>query len=150
MIELVSASTSDALVINGISKRSFESDVEIGAPFKGGPPGYKSIQFHTKMARSHHLYKLLADGLIIGAAILFVEGDSLTIGRILIGPEHYRKGYGVYMMQEIERMFPAAKEIFLDTPIWNIRTNSFYQKLGYTEYKRDGEFVYYTKRIACL
>ena len=56
-----------------------------------------------------------------------------------------RQGYGIYIMQEIEGMFPTVKEFYLDTPIWNIRTNSFYQKLGYTEYKRDGEFVYYTK-----
>ncbi len=146
MIELVKAGTSDALVINSISKRSFESDVAVGALIKGGPPGYMSIQFHTKMARSNHLYKLLLDGLIIGAAILFAEGDKLTIGRIFISPEHHKKGYGVYMMQEIEAMFPTVKEFYLDTPIWNIRTNSFYQKLGYTEYKRDKEFVYYTKK----
>ena len=145
MMELVKAGTSDAIVINGISKRSFDSDVEVGAHCKGGPPGYMSIQFHTKMARTNHLYKLLADGLIIGAAILFMDGDRLDIGRIFISPEYHRTGYGVYMMQEIEQMFPAVKEIYLDTPIWNIRTNSFYQKLGYTEYKRDSEFVYYTK-----
>lgn len=153
MIELVKAGTSDALVINGISKRSFDSDVEIGAPSKGGPPGYMSIQFHTKMARLNHLYKLLVDGYIIGGAILFTDGEKLNIGRIFISPEYHRKGYGIYIMQEIEGMFPAVKEFYLDTPIWNIRTNSFYQKLGYTEYKREGEFVYYTKtkRLAeCL
>ena len=145
MIELVKAGTSDALVINAISKRSFDSDVEIGAPSKGGPPGYMSIQFHTKMARLDHLYKLLVDGHIIGGAILFIDGEKLNIGRIFISPEYHRKGYGIYIMQEIEGMFPAVKEFYLDTPIWNIRTNSFYQKLGYTEYKREGEFVYYTK-----
>ena len=92
MIELVKASTSDALVINGISKRSFDSDVEVGAPSKGGPPGYMSIQFHTKMARSNHLYKLMVDGLIIGGAILFIDGEKLNIGRIFISPDHHRKG----------------------------------------------------------
>ena len=112
MIELVKAGTSDALVINGISKRSFDSDVEVGAPSKGGPPGYMSIQFHTKMARSNHLYKLMVDGLIIGGAILFIDGEKLNIGRIFISPEHHRKGYGIYMMQEIERMFPAVKEFY--------------------------------------
>lgn len=145
MIEFVKAGTSDAIVINSISKRSFDSDIEVGARCKGGPPGYMSVQFHTKMARTNHLYKLLVDGLIIGAAILFMDGDRLDIGRIFISPEYHRTGYGVYMMQEIEQMFPAVKEIYLDTPIWNIRTNPFYQKLGYTEYKRDSEFVYYTK-----
>ena len=145
MIEFVKAGTSDAIVINSISKRSFDSDIEVGARCKGGPPGYMSVQFHTKMARTNHLYKLLVDGLIIGAAILFMDGDRLDIGRIFISPEYHRTGYGVYMMQDIEQMFHAVKEIYLDTPIWNIRSNSFYQKLGYTEYKRDSEFVYYTK-----
>ncbi len=51
------------------------------------------------------------------------------------------------MMQEIERIFSDVKEIFLDTPIWNVRINAFYQKLGYTEYKKDDEFIYYTKKI---
>ena len=147
MIEFVKAGTADALVINGISKRSFHSDVEVGAHCKGGPPGYMSIQFHTKMARTNHLYKLLADGLIIGGAILFADGDKLNIGRIFIDPEHHRKGYGIYMMREIEGMFPDVKEICLDTPVWNIRTNSFYQKQGYTEYKRNGELVYYRKLL---
>ncbi len=147
MMELVKAGTSDAIVINGISKRSFDSDVEVGAHCKGGPPGYMSIQFHTKMARTNHLYKLLVDGLIVGAAILFMDGDRLHIGRIFISPEHHRKGYGAYMMQEIEQMFSAVKEIYLDTPVWNIRTNSFYQKQGYAEYKRDSEFVYYNKKL---
>ena len=148
MIALVKASTSDALVINGISKRSFDSDVEVGAPCKGGPPGYMSIQFHTKMARLNHLYKLIMDGLIIGAAILFLDGEKLNIGRIFISPEYHRKGYGICIMQEIEKLFPNVKEIHLDTPIWNIRTNSFYQKQGYTEYKRDSEFVYYVKVLS--
>lgn len=106
-----------------------------------------SVQFHTKMAKLNHLYKLSVDGLIIGAAILFIDGDKLNIGRIFISPDYHRKGYGIYMMQEIEKMFPAVKEICLDTPVWNIRTNSFYPKQGYIEYKRDSEFVYYTKTL---
>ena len=82
MLEFVKASTSDALVINGISKRSFDSDAAVGAPCKGGPPGYMSVQFHTKMARTNHLYKLLLDGLIIGAAILFADGENLLVQNI--------------------------------------------------------------------
>ena len=49
------------------------------------------------------------------------------------------------MMQKIEALYPSVKEFTLDTPIWNIRTNSFYKKLGYTEVKRDNEFVYFSK-----
>ena len=99
-----------------------------------------------KWARQEHLYKLTEEGLIVGGAILFLQGNVLNIGRIFVAPEHFRKGYGSFMMQEIESMFIGVKEITLDTPDWNIRTNTFYIKLGYTEIKRDRGLVYYSKR----
>lgn len=144
-LRLIKAGTSDALTLNGISKRSFDSDALIGGPLSGGPPGYMSVPFHTKMARQGHLYKLTDDGLIVGGAILFPKGDELNVGRIFVAPEHFRKGYGTFMMREIEKLFPEVKELTLDTPVWNARTNSLYSKLGYKEIKRDKEFVYYTK-----
>lgn len=140
------ASTSDALTLNGISRRAFDSDVLVGASSIGRPPGYKSLPFHTKMARSNHLFKLVDNGLIIGGALLFLDKETLNIGRIFISPENHRKGYGVFMMKEIEALYPMVKIFTLDTPIWNIRTKSFYTKLGYKEIRRDNEFIYYTKQ----
>lgn len=144
-LQFLKAGTSDALVLNCISKQSFESDVEVGASSAGGPPGYASLKYHMKMARSNHLYKLADNGLIVGGAILFPDRDTLNIGRIFISPEHFHKGYGIYMMREIEAMFPEAKTFTLDTPAWNTRTNAFYTKLGYEEVRRTGEFIYYSK-----
>ena len=144
-LRFIKAGTSDALTLTGISKRSFNSDALIGGPPSGGPPGYMSVPFHTKMARQGHLYKLTEEGLIIGGAILFLKNDILNVGRIFVAPEHFRKGYGIFMMQEIEKMFPEAKEFTLDTPVWNARTNSFYLKLGYKEIKRDKDLVFYSK-----
>ena len=145
-LQLLKASTADALTLNGISKRAFDSDVMVGEDTAGGPPGYMSVPFHTKMARQGHLYKLTDEGLIVGGAILFLKDDVLNVARVFVAPEHYRKGYGIFMMQEIEKLFPEAKEYTLDTPVWNTRTNAFYTKLGYTEIKRDGEVVYYSKK----
>lgn len=147
MMQLTKASTSDVAVINSISKRAFDSDIIVGASSKGGPPGYMSVSFHIKMAKENHLYKLLVDGLIVGGAILFVDGLQLNIGRIFVDPEYFKKGYGIFIMQEIERIFSDAKELYLDTPVWNIRTNAFYQKLGYIVYKKEDEFIYYSKKI---
>ena len=144
-LQFLKAGTSDALTLNCISKQSFDSDVEVGAPSAGGPPGYMSLKFHMQMARSNHLYKLTDNGLIVGGAILFPDGDTLNIARIFVSPEHFRKGYGIYMMQEIEAMFPEVRTFTLDTPVWNTRTNSFYTGLGYTETGRSSEFIYYSK-----
>ena len=145
-LQFLRASTADAVSLMCISKKAFDSDVEVGARGAGGPPGYNSLSFHTKMARMNCLYKLVDDYKIVGGALLFLKDDILNVGRIFIDPEHFRKGYGIFMMQQIEESFSEVKVLTLDTPIWNIRTNAFYQKLGYVEVRRDGDFVYYEKR----
>ena len=146
-LKLLKANTADALILVAISKHAFESDVAVGAPGAGGPPGYKSLPFYTKMARMNCLYKLVdADGLTVGGAVLFLKETELNIGRIFVAPEHFRKGYGIFIMQQIEALFLQAQRFTLDTPVWNTRTNAFYQKLGYAEVRRDGEFVYYEKK----
>ena len=144
-LKFAKAGISDASTLTGISKRSFDSDASMGGPPSGGPPGYMSVPFHAEMARQGHLYKLTERGRIVGGAILFWENGVLNVGRIFVAPEHFRQGYGIFLMREIENMFPEAKEYTLDTPVWNARTNSFYSKLGYRETKRDGEFVFYSK-----
>ena len=146
-IKFMKAGTSDAPVLSSISKQAFDSDVEVGAASFGGPPGYQSVSFHVKMARMNHLFKLVDEsGVIIGGAILFRQGDTLNVGRIFIDPKHFRKGYGIFMMQEIEALFPDVSVFSLDTPVWNTRTNTFYTRLGYSEVKRDTDFVYYSKK----
>ena len=144
-LQFFRASTADAVSLMCISKKAFDSDVEVGASSVGGPPGYATLSFHTKMARMNCLYKLVDDYKIVGGALLFLKDDVLNIGRIFIDPEHFRKGYGIFMMQQIEESFAEVKVFTLDTPIWNVRTNAFYQKLGYEEVRRDEDFVYYEK-----
>ena len=145
-LQFMKAGTSDAPVLTVISKQAFDSDAEVGAASPGGPPGYRSVSFHVKMARMNHLFKLADEnGVILGGAILFRRGDTLNIGRIFVDPQYFRKGYGILMMREIEALYPDVKVFTLDTPAWNTRTNAFYTKLGYTEVKRDADFVYYSK-----
>ncbi len=146
-LQFLKAGTADAVTLVGISKHAFESDVEVGASELCGPPGYKSLSFYTKMARMNCLYKLIDDdGLTVGGAVLFVKDNEMNVGRIFVSPEHFRKGYGIFMMQQIETMFPEVQIFTLDTPVWNIRTNAVYLKLGYVEVRQDSDFVYYEKR----
>ena len=146
-LRLMKAGTSDALVLNIISRQAFDSDVEVGAASFCGPPGYQSVSFHVRMARLNHLFKLVDEnGVILGGAMLFRQGDTLNIGRIFIDPQHFRKGYGIFMMREIEALFPDVKVFTLDTPVWNTRTNAFYIRLGFSEVKRDNDLVYYSKK----
>ena len=145
-LKFMKAGTADALVLNSISRQAFDSDTEVGAASRGGPPGYQSVSFHVRMARMNHLFKLVdGNGVILGGAILFRQGDTLNVGRIFIDPQHFRKGYGIFLMQEIEALYQDVRSFTLDTPVWNTRTNTFYTRLGYSEVKRDTDFVYYSK-----
>ena len=132
-----------------ISKAAFDSDINVGASKAGGPPDYDSIPWHIQMKNEGHLLQVVVDGEIVGGAILFVNKDreTLYIGRIFIDPLHYRKGYGLSLMKLVEAFYPGIKKIKLDTPLWNVRTNAFYTKLGYSEVKRDKEFAYYQKEL---
>ena len=135
--------------IVAISKAAFDSEINVGASKAGGPPDYDSIPWHIQMKNEGHLLQVVVDGEIVGGAILFVNKDreTLYIGRIFIDPLHYRKGYGLSLMKLVEAFYPGIKKIKLDTPLWNVRTNAFYTKLGYSEVKRDKEFAYYQKEL---
>ena len=135
--------------IVAISKAAFDSDLDIGASEAGGPPGYDSIPWHIQMLNEGHLLQAVMDGEIVGGAILFVDkdGETLYIGRIFIDPVHHRKGYGLSLMKMVEACDPGIRKIKLDTPLWNVRTNGFYRKLGYREVKRDEGFAYYQKEL---
>ncbi len=50
-------------------------------------------------------------------------------------------------MKCIEKIFPWAAELNLDTPCWNKRTNAFYQGLGYRLIKTEGGFNFYQKKV---
>ena len=133
--------------IVAISKAAFDSDIHVGASDPDRPPDYDSIPWHIQMIKEGHLLQAVIDGEIVGGAILFLDkdGEILYIGRIFIDPIHHRKGYGLSLMKMVETYYSGIKKIKLDTPLWNVRTNAFYGKLGYCEVRRDDAFAYYQK-----
>ena len=149
LMKLVKPELKDIERIAAISKRAFETDVEVGGPIGDYPPEYDSILWHEQMRNEGHLLQAVVDGEIVGGAILFVDkdGENLYIGRIFIDPVHHRKGYGLSLMKMVETCYPGIRRINLDTPLWNVRTNAFYRKLGYCEVKRDEGFAYYQKEL---
>lgn len=136
--------------LTAISTAAFDSDVNVGGDEMGGPPDYDDVNWHEEMRKQEHLYSVIVDDQVIGGALLFRDSEQsnvMYVGRIFIDPQLYRRGYGLQMMRMIETMFPDIKYWRLDTPVWNIRTNRFYQKLGYVNVKQDEESMYYEKVV---
>ena len=82
-LQFLKAGTADAVSLMCISKKAFDSDVEVGASSVGGPPGYNSLSFHTKMARMNCLYKLVDDYKIVGGALLFLKDNGIEVPRVI-------------------------------------------------------------------
>ena len=110
MLQFVPAGSTDAVALTAISKRAFDSDMKVGAASAGDPPGYRSVSFYGKMANG----KLTEDEVIVGGAVLFRDGEKMNVGRIFVEPEHFRKGYGLHIMRQIEEQFPDVCLFALD------------------------------------
>ena len=148
-MKLIKAENQQIETIVGISKRAFETDVEVGGVIGDYPPQYDSTSWHEQMLKEEHLYQAIEEDMIVGGAILFFNDNekSLYVGRIFIDSVHHKKGYGILLMRLVESLYPDVEVINLDTPNWNIRTNSFYRKLDYIEVKQEDGFIYYQKKL---
>ena len=145
---IVKAETNQVEKIVDISIRAFKTDVNVGGVKGDFPPEYDSVEWHKQMASEGHLFQAMKGKDLVGAAIVFPDETekSIYIGRIFIDSVYHRKGYGIQLMDCIEKFFPCATEFNLDTPCWNERTNAFYKKLGYQIIKVDDGFNFYQKR----
>ena len=145
---IVKTEANQANQIVDMSIRAFETDVSVGGVKGECPPEYDSVEWHKQMARDGHLYMAMIEKDLVGAAIVFPDEtkNSVYIGRIFIDSVYHRKGYGIRLMECIEKNYSYATEFNLDTPCLNERTNAFYKKLGYRIVKIEDGFVFYRKR----
>jgi len=153
-VSLGRAHAEDAGSLAAISQRSFDSDLELGAPGPGGPPGYADPQWQRRMMQAGVYHTLLVDGDLVGGAIVFKPGPGeYELARIFIDPSRHRRGIGARSMMLLHEHYPDARRWTLDTPAWNPRTRKFYEGLGFVEYGRrmvgDGfELVLFEKMSA--
>ena len=147
-MQIVIAEENQIKAIVDMSVRAFETDVNVGGAKGDCPPEYDSVEWHKQMAREGQLYQAMIEKDLVGAAIIFYDEtkNSVYIGRMFIDSVYHRKGYGIRLMECIEKNFPCAAEFDLDTPSWNERTNAFYKRLGYRIIKVEDGFVFYRKK----
>jgi predicted acetyltransferase len=149
------AEAQDAEILTSTCRSAFDSDSDFGSPGPGGPPGYDSFEWNMDKIKNRWLqyYKILVENEIVGGFIVGDRGvDYQVCERIWIDPNHMRKGLGTKAFDSIWNKYPSADLWALGTPEWNMRTNPFYQSIGFVaigkthEYSWDG--IYYEKRIA--
>jgi ribosomal protein S18 acetylase RimI-like enzyme len=137
LIEIKLAESDDAEILADISKRAFDSDVEVGAPGPGGPPGYDSPDHQKRMIENPagNYLKVMYDGKIVGGTTVWKISDAhYEIFNVFVDPNYHRKGIGKESFRLILVKYPQAKRWTLDTPKWNTRTKAYYENLGFRQY----------------
>ncbi len=136
-VTLRNAHPEDAATLAAISRRAFDSDIDVGAPRPGGPPGYNDPRWQESMMAAGDYLVLLVDGALVGGAIVLKTGpDEYELGRIFVDPARHRRGIGRRAITLLWEEYPHARHWTVDTPVWNQRTRQFYEALGFAEIGR--------------
>ncbi len=76
-------------------------------------------------------HKIVSAGQIIGGIVVMDEGEGhYHLDLLFIDPTYHNQGIGTQAMQFIETRYPARKWT-LDTPVYAVRNQHFYEKFGY-------------------
>ena len=114
------------------------------------PPLKQKLDEVTEEYAQGRILKMIdEDGTIIGSVRAKEADGTVYIGKLMVHPDHRRKGYGRRLLTEIERNFPGKRyELFTSTRSKdNIR---LYKDNGYREFDQrvagdDLVFVYMEK-----
>jgi ribosomal protein S18 acetylase RimI-like enzyme len=72
---------------------------------------------------------------IVGSVRASIEYGTCRIGRLIVHPDHQRKGIGSLLVKKIEESFPDANRFELFTGTKSVDSIRLYRKLGYKEYR---------------
>ena len=134
--------TTDLQDLTAVMKRAFDDDaIRFNSqPEGGGPPGYDTGEFYQKWVPKAKGFKLLYQGQIAGAIIVFInKKDPSYLGNMNIDPKYQDLGLGTKLIQFIEEKYPTVTHWILETPEWATRNHHFYKKNGYSKFKEVGE-----------
>lgn len=139
-IQFAKAEQLDARRLALVSQQAFDHDVHYGAPAAGGPPGYRSANWHLRMILTADFYKIVAgNGRIIGGIVVYQTGyRQMELGRIFLHPTFQNQGIGEQAICFLEQTYPETDRWTLDTPAWNQRNRHFYEKMGYRLTGKEG------------
>lgn len=133
LIQLERAAPADADALTAICTRSFEGYARLhGYGAEGCPPGYSSAAWHRKYITRAHYYAIWQDGALAGGILIFPSGgEAYEIAQLYVDPAYQGQGVGRQAMLAAEAAYPRAVHWTLNTPLWALSNQRFYEGLGY-------------------
>jgi GNAT superfamily N-acetyltransferase len=128
------ATLADAEALLPIQIRAFHDDSRLYPGVElGGPPGYDSLETVLKKMQVEEYYTIRYDGQIVGGIVVEVKGEGhYHLDILFVDPDYHNLGVGSEAMQFLYRTYDATKWT-LDTPLYALRNQHFYEKFGFVK-----------------
>ena len=141
-MEIIEAKTEDAEPILALQKLAYISEAEIVGDYNI-PPLTQTLEEIIEEFKQRLILKAvvktkrLLKKKIIGSVRAHLENGTCFIGKLIVDPDHQKKGIGTKLMNEIEVRFEHAKRFELFTSSKSQKNIYLYQKLGYNIFKEE-------------
>ncbi len=131
---IVRAIVSDAADILALQKAAYQSEAKLYDDWTI-PPLTQTLSLIEAEFDMMIFLKAIHQDVIVGSVRALSENDTCFINRLIVAPQHQRKGVGTQLMQRIERQFPQVVRFELFTGSRSQRNIRFYQRLGYRAFR---------------
>ncbi len=98
------------------------------------PPLHESIQTLQRSTDSFLVF--VEAGRIIGALSFEIAGNCVTVTRLVVNPDHFRRGIASALLTALEGRLPAASTLCATTGDLNKPAIRAYEKQGYRTVSR--------------
>jgi ribosomal protein S18 acetylase RimI-like enzyme len=149
-IEILLADITDADDILALQKLAYQGEAELYQDWSIPPLTQSSEEINAEFSTKTFL-KACLNGKLIGSVRVSFNHGTGFVGRLIVHPEHQKKGIGTKLMQTIEKRFSSTERFELFTGSRSEGNIRLYEKLGYRIFRKERlspqvELVFMEKR----
>ena len=130
---IVKAERRDLPAILALQRIAYQSEAALLNDYEI-PPLKQALEDVAEEFEKGLFLKGVLDGKIIGSVRAFSDGHTCYVGKLVVSPEHQKKGYGTQLLSEIEKVMPHARyELFTSNK--SVGNLKLYEKMGYRRFQ---------------
>ncbi|WP_028980191.1 GNAT family N-acetyltransferase [Sporocytophaga myxococcoides] len=135
-LQILHANEGDLEAILRLQKECYQTEAELHNEYNIPPLNQTIIEIKTEMDKGTLFLKATLSGQIVGSVRACSNNGTVYIGRLIVDKEFQNQKIGQTLMKEIETQFSNCSRYELFTGFKSAKNLNLYQKLGYSEFKR--------------